>query len=181
MPMRLVVRYVSDLSDDELIQIKEALLREFKVPFNINDESKDTLFFLLKQKDVTLAMGGLQEVKPVICNDESFVFYGVIHVVATIKGKGYGKRVVSAMKQYLVSHDLTGLGFCMPKNLGFYEKCGFISATTSSQWFVYKKGTERITNQDGQYIFYYDSSDHFMKKVLSNPNKDVFIPTAGLW
>lgn len=164
-----------------MAQIKEAIFREFKVPFNIDDKSNDRLFFLLKNKDSILAMGALWEVKPVIFNGESFVIYGVLNVVANIKGKGYGKQVVSAMREYLVSRNKTAFGFCMPKNTVFYEKCGFKIETNATKRFVYSKGIERITNQDGQVIFYEDSSDNFMKKVLTNPDKEVSIPTPNLW
>ena len=53
--------------------------------------------------------------------------------------------------------------------------------TKSTQRFVYRKGDKKITNQAGQYIFYQDSSDHFMEKVLANPVKEVSIPTQNLW
>lgn len=178
---KIVLKNGADLTDDELSQIKVAIFREFKVSFKIDDQTRDRLFFLLKHNDVILAMGALWEVKPVIFNGEKFSFFGVLNVVANIKGKGYGKQVVTEMREYIISHNFTGFGFCMPKNTAFYEKCGFTIDTVSTQRFVYTKGTERITNRDGQYIFYQDSSDHFMEKVLASPDKEVSIPTQNLW
>lgn len=178
---QILLKTGSELNYNELSQIKEAIFREFKVAFNLNDHSKDKLFFFLKSEDMILAMGALWKVKPVIFDGKNFVLYGVLNVVANIKGKGYGKKVVTEMRNYLTKDDLTGFGFCMPKICGFYEKCGFSIDTVSTQRFVYKKGTERITNQDGQIIFYQDSSDEFMKKVLSKPENEVSIPTRNLW
>ena len=43
------------------------------------------------------------------------------------------------------------------------------------------KVPEKITNKDGQIIFYQESSDNFMKKVLAQPEKEVSIPTEKLW
>lgn len=177
----MIVKPGSELEESELSQIKEAIFREFKVPFNINDQAEDRLFFLLKDKDAIIAMGVLWEVKPVIFNEEAFTVYGVLNVVANIKGKGFGKKVVTAMRDYLIKNNLTGIGFCMPKNAGFYEKCGFMINAVSTQRFVYMKGEERITNQDGQYIFYIDGSDKFMEKVLTSPDQEVSIPTENLW
>lgn len=177
----MVIKKGVDLIDQELSQIKEAIFREFKAPFNISDQTKDRLFFLLKQEDTILAMGALWEVKPVVFNGENFVIYGVLNVVANIKGKGYGKRIVHTIREYLIFRNKTVLGFCMPKNTGFYEKCGFNIDAVSTHRFVYTKGRERITNQDGQYIFYQDSSNHFMEKVLAVPDQEVSIPTEKLW
>lgn len=179
--IKLVQKPGSELSEDELAQIKEAILREFKVPFNVNDQAKDRLFFLLKDGDKILSMGALWEVKPVIFDGENFTIYGVLNVVANEKSKGYGKRVVTAMREYLVSQDLTGFGFCFPKNKGFYEKCGLKIEENATKRFIYHKGEERITNQDGQVIFYQESSDNFMKKVLSKQDEEVSIPTNNLW
>lgn len=180
--IKLVMKKGTELTTNELFQIKEAIFREFKVLFNsTSDQSKDKSFFLLKKGDFIFAMGALWKVQPVIFNGENFIMYGVLNVVANIKGKGYGKQVVSTMRKYLTSKNFTGFGFCMLKNRGFYEKCGFNINTTSTQRFVYKKGNERITNQDGQIIFHQDSSDGFMKKVLSRSEKEVSIPTQNLW
>lgn len=178
---KMILKNGAELTDSELTQVNEALFREFKVSLPPKDELKDRLFFLLKKNSAVLAMGGLLEVKPVIFDGNKFLIYGFVNVVANIKGKGYGKKIVKAMMNYLADNDKTGLGFCMPKIMGFYEKCGLNINTTSTKRFVYKKGSKRITNQDGQYIFYQDSKVNFMKKVLLSPEKEVSIPTEGLW
>ena len=63
-------------------------------------------------------------------------------IIANEKGKGYGKQVVVAIREYLIACDTTGLGFCFPKNQGFYEKCGLKVDTHSTQRFVYRNGQE---------------------------------------
>lgn len=179
--MEIILKKGTELAEDELTQIKSAIFREFKVPFRIEDQSPDKLFFLLEQENKILAMGALWEVKPVILDGEEFSFLAVLNVMANEKGKGYGKQVVSTMREYLTKNNKTGFGFCMPRTKGFYEKCGFQIEEKSTQRFVYTKGKERITNKDGQIIFYQDSSDNFMKKVLAQPEKEVSIPTENLW
>ncbi len=170
-----------DLSDIEISQINSSVFREWKVEPYTREILSDTLFFFLKKKDEILAMGGLKDTHPVIFDEVSFSILGVVEVVSNVKGEGHGKSVVSAMRKYLVENGKTGIGFCMLKNVGFYEKCGFKIEHNSSQRFVYTKGEERIINQDGQVIFYQDGVDQFMEKVLSNPNLEVSIPTDGLW
>ncbi|MBI4097457.1 MAG: GNAT family N-acetyltransferase [Candidatus Levybacteria bacterium] len=179
--MNIVIKPGVDLSSDELNQIKEALFREFKYLLPPRNQLGNRLFFLLIDKAKILSMGALKKVKPVIFNGEEFSLLGFVSVVANEKGKGYGKQVVMAMRDYLTSNNISGIGFTMPKNRGFYEKCGFSIEVSSTQRFVYKKGNENITNQDGQVIFYLDSSDRFMEKVLANPSETAFIPTDKLW
>jgi len=177
----LVTKSGSELTDNELNQISASLFREFNVPPPTKDYLQDKLFFLLKNGDEILAMGALWEVYPVLFNKETFTMYGFLEVIANIKAKGYGKRVVVAMREHLVARNKTAFGFTMPKNIGFYEKCGFKIETESTQRFVYTKDGERITNQDGQVIFYQDSSDKLMEKILANKDLEVSIPTGGLW
>ena len=179
--LKKILKNSSELTGDELSQIQSAILKEFKLPFRIEDQSPDRLFFLLKKENLILAMGALWEVKPVMFDGDEFSFLGVLNVVANEKGKGYGRQVVETMRKYAIEHDKTTFGFCMPKNKGFYEKCGFQIEEKSTQRFVYHKGPEKITNKDGQIIFYQESSDNFMKKVLAQPEKEVSIPTEKLW
>lgn len=171
----------SELVENELTQIGDMLLREFKVSLPPENQLVDRVFFLLKENELILAMGALFKVFPVRFNNKEFTLYAFANVVANEKGMGYGKRVVVAMKEYLESHMLTGIGFCMPKNRGFYQKCGFAIDTSSTHRFIYMNGEMKITNSDGQFIFYLDSLDGFMKEVLSHPQLDVLLPCDDLW
>jgi len=178
---KVIQKNASNLTTEELKQIKDAIFREFKVSFNVDDQSKDRLFFLLKNDKDILAMGALWKVEPIIYENKTYVVYGVLNVISNIKGKGYGRQVVSAMRDYLIAHNFSGFGFCMLKNKGFYEKCGFITNTFSTQRFVFKKNGKRITNQDGQIIFYQESSDKLFEKIFSTQEKEISIPTTDLW
>lgn len=178
---KLLVKKGLELDETELNQIKESLQREFKVPLPSGKQLSNTLFFLIVDKNKILAMGGLLKTEPVIFNGERFRLLGFVNVIANDKGKGYGKAIMTNMKEYLVTQNITGIGFCKPENKDFYEKCGFSINTTSTPQFICQKGDKRIKNEDGQYIFYHDSSDNFMKKVLGNPGRDVYIPSANLW
>jgi len=177
----ILIKNGLEFSEKERFQITESLYREFKVPLPSEKQLSNTLFFLLVENDEILSMGGLLKTEPVIFNGEIFHLLGFVNVISNVKNKGYGKQVVANMKEYLISQDITGIGFCKPHNQAFYNKCGFTINSTITPRFVYFKGNERITNQDGQYIFYQDSSDNFMKKVLSDPKKEVNIPSVDLW
>lgn len=177
----IIVKQGSTLTDEEHEQINKALLREFTVSLPPVEQLIDRLFFILKEIDSIVAFGALLEVNPVYFNDEEFSLLGIVNVVSNIKGKGFGKRVITSMKDYLSTNHITGIGFTKPQNQGFYEKCGFTFTINSTQRFVVKKEDKKITNQDGQFIFYHDGRDEFMQKVLAQPNKEVLVPEPNLW
>lgn len=176
----MIKKLGSELTSDEVSQINEASLRDFKTQFKIED-AKGKLYFLLIEGEKLIAFGALGEVKSVVFNGENFSIYGVYNVISNAKGKGFGKQVVVEITDYLSSNNLTGLGFCMPHNAGFYKNCGFNIEADSTQRFVYTKDGKSITNLDGQVIFYQDGSDKFMEKVLKNPQEEVSLPTDNLW
>lgn len=170
-----------ELSGSERKQIQYSLLREFNVPFPTREQLTNKTFFLLKEGNEILSMGAMLLTYPVVFKNQNFKIYGFVNIISNIKSKGYGKTVVAMMKKFLSDKNASGIGFCKPSNQGFYERCGLTIDTTSTQRFVYLKGDKRITNQDGQYIFYQDSTDNFMNKVIADRTSDVYIPFADLW
>lgn len=176
----LVIKKGTELTQSETKQMVSALFREFKLetdPKTFNDK----LFFLYKSSEEVLAMAGLWEVQPFLFDGKSYIIHGVVEVIATIKGRGYGSIVMKTMREHIIQNNLNGFGFCMPTVSEFYTKCGFTLAEGITHRFIYQKDGKDITNQDGQIIFYQDGSDEFMKHVLANPSKNVLIPTEGLW
>lgn len=181
MKQQIIQKRGTELSGEELQQINDAIYREFKAQSLSLEHLQRKIFFLLKKNEAILAMGAVMKVAPVKFDQAVFTIYGVLNIIANEKGQGYGKAVVTAIKKYLLENDMTGIGFCMLKNKPFYEKCGFAVAEHATHQFVHKSDNGEIRNEDGQIIFYVDSSDQFMKKVLSQPNKEVILPTSGLW
>ncbi len=180
-PNKIILRRSVDLRQDELEQIKHALFREFKVSLPANKQFAERLFFLLKSKERIDAMGALLKITPVFFDEEEFTIYAFVNVISNQQGKGYGKRVVTAMRNYVIGKKLTAIGFCFPRFSGFYEKCGLKIETGATPRFICIKDGKRTINQDGQIIFYQDGKDRFMEKVLLNPGKEVFLPTDEIW
>lgn len=178
MTEEVIIKQGSTLSNEELNQINDSLNREFTFSSQPREFLKDRLFFLLKDKDRIIAFCALADVKPVIFNNEEFSLKGVVHVVSNIKGKGYGRKVIISMMEYLRLEGVTGIGFTHTKNKGFYEKCGCVFPSAHTDRFVAKTGEK---NEDGQIIFYIDGKDYFMEKVLANPNENIILPRANLW
>ena len=179
--MKLVVKNAEDLTEDQFNQINRASLREFQTALPSREILTGRLFFLLLLGKEVLAIGQLLPIEPVHYNHASFSILGIGGIIAKEKGRGYGKQIMIAIRNYLIAKDKTGVGFCMPRNREFYEKCGLDVDTASVQRFVYRKGNNEITDQEGQFIFYHDASDHFMSKVISSSDKKVILPTPPTW
>lgn len=176
----LVIKKGAELTESESKQMVSALYHEFKLDVDPHTFD-DKLFFLYKSNEEVIAMAGLWEVKPVVFDGKSYTIFGIVEVIATIKGRGYGSIVMRAMREHILTHRLTALGFCRPETSDFYKKCGFTIVQGITHRFIVQKDGKDITNQDGQIIFYQDGPIGFMKHVLSDKTNNVILPTDGLW
>lgn len=172
----------NELTDQYYTQLNAASQREFQVRLPASLEMGDRRYFLLVETETEkiLASGYLKPIHPVICNQKTFSFLNIGGIIANDKGKGYGKQLMSAIRDYLIAHDTIGLGFCFPHNQGFYEKCGFAVETMVTQRFIYRNGEERLTAQ-GQYLLYQDSRDRFLERILAQEEHEVFVPDPTIW
>lgn len=176
-----LVKAGGELGKQEINQINQARAREFKAsPLN-EKQPETTLFFLLLDHQKILAMGELIPVNPIKFNKEVFSVLGIGGILANEKGKGYGKKIMLAIKNYLISQDKTGVGFCGLNNKGFYGKCGFKIETTSIKRFVFQEDSQKITNSGDEGVVYLDGSDRFMEKVLLHPDQEVMFPRPPDW
>jgi len=178
---KILVKKGADLTKGEIDQINQANAREFKVGPLPKKYLKTALFFLLVDNKAVLAKGELHPIEPVYFNDEKFSILAIGGVLANKKGKGYGKKVMVAIKNHLISNDKTGVGFCISSNKEFYEKCGFRVDTTSIKKFVFPKGDKKIVNLDDDFVVFKDGPDEFMKKIISHPTQEAIVPRPPDW
>lgn len=172
------------MSESEYLQIKEAFFREFKEGPNSPSDLHKHKFVLLKEGEKVLAIGELIPVSPVIFHGKIFDILGIGGILANEKRKGFGKKVMTAVKKYLTVHHKTGVGFCGEYNIPFYEKCGLKIDRDSVTRFVHYEKGKRISNEmkkTTDFIVYLDSDDHFMKKVQNNPSEDIILPRPPNW
>ena len=162
-------------------QVNETSRHEFNVSLPPRHAMADRLYFLLLEGDVLLASGFLRRVSPVLLAKDAFSILNIGGLISNIKGRGYGREIVLAIRGHLATTGDTGLGFCFPRAQGFYEKCGLKVETSSTHRFVCIRGEERHKEQEGQYIVYQDGKDQFMAKVLANPTVEVLVPDPAMW
>jgi predicted N-acetyltransferase YhbS len=124
------------------------------------------VFFIKKEKEIA-AFGLLIPVK-VKHLEKDYNIFGIGSIIAIQKGKGYGKKLIQAMIDYLKKKGKTGLGFCSRENMRFYEKSGIATQKNLIRKFRYKnpKTGEIIKDNDGD-GFYYNGKDNLIPKILS--------------
>lgn len=178
---KLLIKLGTKLSQDEIDQINEAKTREFKVSPRRQETLSMATFFLLVDSERILAMGKLVPIKPVSFSGKNFSILGIGGILANEKGKGYGRQIMTAIKNYLTANNKTGVGFCSLHNKGFFEKCGFNVDMTSIKRFIFWSNKKKVINSGGGCVLYLDAFDRFMQKVLSHPNEEIILPRPPDW
>lgn len=178
---KVVIKQGTELSEAEIEQINTAKLKEWNVP-PLDEEQRKHIIVLIKDENCTiLAQGQLVPLEDVIFDNEEFSCVGIGGVIANKKGQGYGRILMQEIKAYLEMHNTTGIGFTGKDTVGFYKRCGFLADYTSLKRFIHMKNGKKITNTTEECVFYFDSEDRFMEKVLSKPNFYIFLPRDPDW
>ncbi|HLC82251.1 MAG TPA: GNAT family N-acetyltransferase [Bacteroidia bacterium] len=171
---KTIIKPGNELTDDEIRSIDASKAREWKLPEMDQEHKEKHLFVLLKDKNNNiLSQGQLYNVRNVKFHGEVFNLVEIGGIIANTKNEGYGRKLLDGIKEYLKINNITGIGFTGNEIIGFYTKCGFSEDHTSIDRFVnYQEFTEEVDDC----IFYIDSSDKFMQKVLDNPKETVYLP-----
>ncbi len=178
--MKVVIKSGFELNSDEINQINQNKLREFKaLPLN-NEQLKNSLFFLLKTGQNILAQGQLVKIPGVRFNNENFQIMGIGGIISNIQGQSNGKKLMEGIREYLKNHDLIGVGFTGDKIIEFYQKSGFLTDKNSLSRFAYLNNGQKITNTTEDWVFYQDSQDQMLKKILAS-NQEVILPRTPDW
>ena len=178
--MKVEIKRGKELSGDELLVINEGRQREFAskdpikpVPSNVNWEA---VFFLVKaDMDQVLAFGKLHAIE-VIFQGVTYPVWCISTLVSLDKGKGYGRRILKEMENYLRTQEETALGFCETELLSFYQKCGVEFLTKEdNQFFYVTKNGKQINDPNivpGEVIFIW-GKDGLMEKIMASKDKRV--------
>lgn len=176
----ILIKKWNELSQEELNQMNESHMREWKTSSMTQAHHDRNIFFLLKNEgDKILAQGQLVPIDGINFNGEIFNILGIGGIIADIKKQGHGKKVMLAIKDYLIKQNKSGVGFIgLPD---FYRKCGFSVNKEAIKRFAYIAGNQKIVNTESDYICYLDANDRFMEKVIQNPEEFVYLPRNPDW
>lgn len=181
---KILFKNVSELTDKEITEVNEACTREFHEPFtkSVKNEASSRQLFLLKDKSENIvSMGQLILIEPVRFMGQTYSILGVGGIVSNVKGKGYGKKIMATIKQYLMENHKTGIGFCGKHNRLFYEKCGFSVDPDLIHRFVYYTGNKKVVNHNDDCLVYFDSNGSFMKKIFADSSEEILLPRPPDW
>lgn len=131
-----------------------------------NSESKGSTFFFVKDRNKIVSLGQLIPLK-IKYLGKNYNLFGISNMISIKKGKGYGKILVQAMKDFLIKKQKTGLGFCHKGNVKFYKKSGLIVENKLKNRFFYDYGDSK-ENKDAMqdFVLYLEGKDNFPTKVL---------------
>lgn len=130
-----------------------------------NNHFHDRIIFLLKEDSVLKAFCTIRDFE-VYVNEVKHEILGLQLVSSVEKGKGYGKILMEAVKEYISKQDKTLIGFSEKHITLFYKKTGFNIYIDGSDKFVYVKDDgERYKDGPGDAIFI-GPKDSFMFEVV---------------
>jgi hypothetical protein len=145
--------------------VKQLIIKAFPWDEPLEPEFvADNLFFIIELSDIK-AVGRLKPDKVLFMNEEYSVM-GVADIVSI--EKGYGRKLMSAIKKYLEESKLMGLGLCASNNSGFYNKCGFKTVNGSANRIIFK-GPQ--SNDDD--LLYFNDIKGLIKKLIANPEEKI--------
>ena len=138
----------------------------------------DEVIFLIRDKNTNiLALGCLHQIyanflwKP-------YIIQWIGGIVSVVKGKWYGKIIMTEIRTYVCKNKLTAIGFCSKHNTPFYEKCDFLIKKWGITRFVTKDAEWNIhyTTDTVDDVLYLDAKDCLMKNVFLHPKAKVYVP-----
>ena len=178
--LRLIIKTWHELDHEELDEMNKSHVREWRTSSMTADHHEKNIFFLLKDdRNNILAQGQLVPINGVIFDGETFNIFGIGGIIANVKRQGHGKKIMLAIKDYLLKKHKTGVGFIgLPD---FYKKCGFSVDKETIKRFVHIVDNKRVINTESDHICYLDSDDRFMEKVIKNPDEDIYLPRDPDW
>lgn len=165
-----------NLSKPQKDLINRARVREFgkenKKNF-LKDYEPETIWIFVKDKNKIVSLGGI---RPIILtyNGKKYNIGGICSVISLVKEKGYGKIIISFMKNYSFKTGKSILGFTADKNIEVFKKLGLNIEKEFIRRFIYvKPNGEEIYDNEGAGI-YYEGKDKIISKILKR-NKPVYI------
>lgn len=178
----VVIKKGSDLFQKEIEQVNKIWRSAWSDtdtldPENREEFAEETFFMVYSDKEI-LSVGRLIPVELEFM-DNTYMIEGIADIVSAVKEKGYGKKVMTAMNEYLEKTRETGIGFCSNRNSPFYKKCGFKIAKDKLDNFLYKHKDGRATKSgdpEDEDVVYKEGKDNLMEKVLAHPKEKIFIP-----
>jgi len=142
-----------------------------KEAYDLKKEESDSTFFIVKDNNKIVAFGLLKSIT-INYLGKKYGILGFRSGIAIIKGQGYGTILMKIMIEECRKKEKTGLGFCLRRNIKFFEKCGLQTEKSLIKRFIYRNPSTKKVKKDniGDGV-YYNGKDNFVRKVLSTKSR----------
>ncbi|MCW8965181.1 MAG: hypothetical protein OQK82_00630 [Candidatus Pacearchaeota archaeon] len=130
----------------------------------LKDYEPNTLWFFVRDEKRVVSVGGLRPVK-IKYLGRSYYILGICSIISLVKGKDYGRILISTMIHYFNKTGKSALGFTGKTE--FFEKVGLGVKKNFICKFVYvnPKTKKKTYDSDGDGIFY-NGKDNFIEKII---------------
>ena len=135
---------------------------------NKKNEFKDQIFFFVKDNERTVSFGRLI-LTQIEFMGSVYSILGISRVLSVEKGKGFGGKLVEEIREYVLSKNMTAIGFCSKKD--FYKKFGYEIEEDAMNRFLYNGEGEYYTSN----VLYLRGQDYFVENFLKYKNEKVRI------
>ena len=141
----------------------------------------DDKFFILYEKNKILSTGRLRLIESINFKGKDYKIQGISDIVSVEKGKGYGKKIMAAMKKHLDKNRQVGIGFCKKENSEFYKKCGFGIAPGLVRRFSFIEKNGKISqNKLDQDVIFSSRGKRLINDIIKNP-KEKILSSKSSW
>ena len=180
MVYKVIVKNGNDLSFKERKEMHKIEHDTFDptskyTPLDSDDKLND-IYFILKYKRKLLSFAILERVY-VRFRAKKYMLAGIGDMISVVRGKGYGKQIMTAMRKYAKAKKWTVVGFCGRHNTEFYVNCAYKIAKNEVIRFIHKKkyGTLEKNTWDKD-VVYITGRNNFMKEFLAHKKDIVWVP-----
>lgn len=165
-----------ELTPDDLEQINYHRELEFKSANVINlrpdNDEWEKLYFLVRDRGYLVAFGRLHDIDIEYLGTRHQIL-GIATIIATVRGRGYGSRLMTEIKTYVRRSSLSAIGFCNSSTAAFYQKCGYSILTDGLKYFTFRDAAghtvpSRYASGD---VLYIDGRDQLMGRVRQVPDE----------
>lgn len=169
----------SDLTLDQKKAFNAQQYKEFarfgagEETLDLNDNSvyKDDIFYFLYEEEKLLALGKMMDVSPIKFMGKDYTIRTFGGVIATEKGKGYGKELVTQIRRDIEESGHSCFSFCEFDE--FYRKCGFEIIPNAISRFTFEG---QVSPTEGPHILCLNGKDNLIKVIQENPEQNIELP-----
>lgn len=141
------------------------------------NDNWNKIYILLKDRNKNiLAFGRIHDVYLEFMG-KGYNIFGIATLVAVVKGRGYGRKVLEAQFTYAKNKGKTAIGFCNNKLTTYYQKNGLGIIVNGTKKFLYKDDNGKLLQDKwgGGDVIYCDGGDKLIEKIISKTNEKVIM------